>query len=663
MLYSYDIFDTCISRLYAYPRDLFLDLGYRLSPADLPEHRRLRAARDFQRRRVLAEKIAYLRSGERRTATIDDVYRNFRTPAWLGLGVEAIKQLELDLEREAIYGIPSIAREIDSLLSRGSRVVFMSDMYLDSRFIAEVLQSRGIATTGVKIYVSSEALATKASGRLYRSVLEAEAVAPHAAQHVGDNLRVDVVQARAAGVTARHFADSSLNDHEQRMVGAARRRTPNQSRLAGLARKWRLHDSGCGLADSTREAVAYGTIIPFLLSYVLWVLRDAQRRKIRRLYFVARDGQILHALAQELALLFPEVELRYLHGSRRAWIPASIMPGDESWKAIVFMGGEPNKPSDVLARIGVGGGAIEELRTLLALPDSDWQRDMSEPEALKFCDRLLSIPSAGDLVHSLAAGLRANVIGYMREQGLLDGTSWALVDLGWAFNCQAALNRILTRGAGRADPIQGYYVGAGSRYLPSNITGQTFCWVAEPGSILARRRVVIEHAFTPASHPTTTGYQAGPGRSTTPSFGQDSRSEDEVDYAIRLQQMARHAARDYVGDPRTRSIIEDATREVLRNVERLLTRPTVTEASAFADFGTMADLRHERRLLRPLCRPMSVGEVARIAFAVVRGRPDRAGTPMWLEGSAALSSKAARSAVNWMLALDAMQRRLRRRPR
>ena len=660
MLHSFDIFDTCICRLYAYPRDIFLELGWRLAPADSSPRRRLRYAQNFQRRRVLAEKIAYLRSGSRRTASLGDIYANFHSPHWLTVDIEEIQRRELALEREAMYAIPSITAAIKGLLARGERIIFISDMYVESAFIAELFRALHLHPRPARMYISSEIRANKASGRLFEAVLDAEKIPPQDLRHIGDNLHSDVRIAKQLGIDATHYTASGLSSHEQNLAGPPRSRTPTQSRLAGLSRKWRLQAAEQDGPPNAREAISYGTVAPFLLNHVQWVLQEARRHGVKRLYCVARDGQLMHTIARQLASLFPGVEVRYLYGSRRAWIPASLIPGDDTWKAIVFMGGERNAPHDILARLGVPSADHASFMAALEFTNEQWRRDLSRGDAIAFCDALLACTQTAQRLHACAAALRSTVLTYLTQEGLLDGTPWALVDVGWSFNCQAALNRILRTDPAWNGEVKGYYVGVGSTFLSPEVTGEVCCHVSEPGSIFARRRVLIEHVFTPATHATTIGYATDSSGQVCPRFGEDSRSEEELRFARRLEEIARGAALDYVEDERTRAIIDASTSDILRNVKRLLTRPTRQEARAFAPFGSIADIRHESHFAKPLCQAMSLRDVGRIASAVLRGRPDRAQPPLWIEGSATLSPFSVRFAARSMLVLYETLRALRR---
>lgn len=659
MLYSYDVFDTCLSRLYAYPRDLFLALGLHLAPEGLPAARRLRMARGFQRRRVLAEKAAYRRSGASRTATLDDIYSRLRPPRWLRLGCDEVKALELEFERRAVYTIPSIAREVDFLLSRGERVLFVSDMYVESWFIEEVFDRLRIAAAARRIYVSSEARATKRSGQLFRMVLAQEGVVAGQVLHVGDDLQADVHAAQALGVHARHFPHSTLTHHERNVAGGRRSRTVARSQLAALGRKWRLHGEPASGVVATRDSVAYATIAPFLLSFVLWVLGDAQQRGVRRLYFVARDGEVLYTIARALAPIFPAVEARYLHGSRRAWIPASIVPGDRTWLRFVFVAGESNRPGDLLARLGVTADGQKEYQMALGACDADWTGDLPEQGALRFLERLLGHPETARRLVEASARLRADVLSYLRGQGLFDGTPWALVDLGWAFACQAALNRIVLHADGALGPVRGYYLGARSSFLPTAITGPTHCYLQQPGSIFARRAAVVEHVFTPATHASTIGYHADAAQHIVPSFGPDPRCADELDYAHRLNRIVLSAAEDYVADPRTRRIVDESRGDILRNAQRLLSNPTAVEAGAYVDFGAVLDPRHDGSRLRPLCRPWSLARVMGLAVATLHRRPGRKTDSLWPEGAAALSPPATRRLLRALLGVAGALRRMR----
>ena len=100
----------------------------------------------------------------------------------------------------------------------------------------------------------------------------------------------------------------------------------------GLARRcpcWRqprLPARECWPVACRARLVVSGVAGPVILAAAAWTLLSAQRDNIDILYFVARDGEILLAVAQLLQQelgLAAEIECRYLYGSRQAWhLPA-----------------------------------------------------------------------------------------------------------------------------------------------------------------------------------------------------------------------------------------------------------------------------------------------------------------------------------------------------
>ena len=59
--------------------------------------------------------------------------------------------------------------------------------------------------------------------------------------------------------------------------------------------------------------------VPVLINFVFWVLSQAKKDNIKTLYFLARDGFIMHHIGQSLAnVFFPEIECKYFYASRYA---------------------------------------------------------------------------------------------------------------------------------------------------------------------------------------------------------------------------------------------------------------------------------------------------------------------------------------------------------
>src|SRR5699024_7318970 len=78
---------------------------------------------------------------------------------------------------------------------------------------------------------------------------------------------------------------------------------------------------GDGIEPKPYDGVVTAFLAPFLVCYVRWVLDQALQRGIKRLYFVARDGEVMYKIARQLKRPGDDIEMRYLYGSRRRGIP------------------------------------------------------------------------------------------------------------------------------------------------------------------------------------------------------------------------------------------------------------------------------------------------------------------------------------------------------
>lgn len=659
-IYSFDVFDTCVSRTYAHPRDLFYDLGLRLAPASLDERSRQRFAAKFQALRIRAEKKAHKRARPRRTVTIEDIYLHFPVPGGLSVGTKELIRAELELELESIYPIPSVVSYLESLRQAGHRIVFISDMYLPSSLLAPILTKHGVMKDGDALYVSCDAGATKHHGQLFRHVLEAEGLEASRLVHSGDNPHSDITMAAKANIKANHWRAGMLTPRESVIAGRRLSERRAGSFLAALSRRSRLSiPASVGQESGPMDHVAHAIIVPFLLAYVSWLLDHAKRHGIRRLYFVARDAEIMLRVAEALQGEGGAIELRYLYGSRRAWLAPSIVPGGNEWWRLLVIPGQASSRRDISARMGLDDDAQDVLRERLSCNANEWSRSLPHDQALGFVAGLMDDGFTRALVSSSAAREREVALSYFRQEGLFDDTPWALVDAGWSLNTQAALKRILdTAGTAHQSP-RGYYLALARDHLNEAQAGAAYPFVRKAGSIFSRRRVVIEHCFLPSTHATTRSYQVA-GAHTVPVFGPELRGEAELGYASMLHEAAVSAARLASADARITDALSEHVGEILSNAEKLLRHPLEAEARAMSSFGTVADMRHEATFVEPLCRPLRLEDVW-TAFSMALSRKKNFKSPsfMWLEGSMALSPWYVSLPLEGLLLLDALRSRLR----
>lgn len=658
--YSFDVFDTCVTRMYAHPRDLFYELGLRLAPGNLTIRERQRFATRFQSLRIRAEKKAHHLARPRETVTIEDIYRYLSLPKDLSAATPDVIQAELDLERESIYPIPAAVSHLESLRRAGHRIIFISDMYLPSSLLAPILREHGVMRDGDTLYVSCDVGATKHHGQLFRHVLHAERLKPSQLIHTGDNSRADIAMAAKASVRASHWRGGMLTRRESAMAGHRLPRNRAKSFLAAFSRRLRLSKIALtGRDGGSMEHVIHGIVIPFLLAYVSWVLDHAKRHGIQRLYFVARDAEIMLRVAEALQGESGPIELRYLYGSRRAWLAPSITPGSDDWRRLLLIPGQASSRHDIAARMGLDAATQDVLSQQLSCSSEEWFRHLPHDEAIRFLDDLMSDASTSALIASLVAREREVALSYFRQEGLFEKTPWALVDAGWSLNTQAALKRILDTAEIAHQTPRGYYLALARDHLSQAHAGVAHPFVPKAGSIFSRRRVIIEHCFLPSTHATTRGYRKD-GSCVQPIFGSELRSEAELGYSAMLHEAAVVAARLCSTDQRIAAALNEHVAEILSNTEALLRHPHEADARAMASFGTVADMRHEAAFVEPLCRSLGLKDV-RTVFCMALSQKKNFESPsfMWLEGSIALSPWYVRAPLQALLLLDALRNHLK----
>jgi predicted HAD superfamily hydrolase len=196
--YSFDVFDTVLTRTVLRPKDVFHLTEQRLAACnkELPEWLRNR----FWGARVWSEFMARRRSGAE-DITLMDIYQSFALDFGLNdSGRKFLMETELVVESEVLVPIDGAAVLLNAARTDRGGLVFISDMYLPSAFIQGVLERLGLFLPGDRLYVSGELGKSKGSGNLFRHVLDELDIKPGQLVHCGDNPVTDCRVPRALGI-------------------------------------------------------------------------------------------------------------------------------------------------------------------------------------------------------------------------------------------------------------------------------------------------------------------------------------------------------------------------------------------------------------------------------------------------------------------------------
>ena len=233
-LYSFDIFDTCLTRLVARPADVFWVLGENVlahlgnskpTPDELTDFR-------LERMRAEREARAQKSNGE---VLLADIYAEFDWLEQRGLDRERGMQAEIETEHDLIRPIAAARERIRRARESGARIVFISDMYLPSMVIGSWLVESGMAAPEDPVYVSGEMGVSKKSGDLFRRVAEKEGLDFRRWRHLGDHPVSDLAAPRKLGIQAERWCPAELTEYEERAY-CALGDVVAASRLAGTMR-------------------------------------------------------------------------------------------------------------------------------------------------------------------------------------------------------------------------------------------------------------------------------------------------------------------------------------------------------------------------------------------------------------------------------------------
>ena len=459
---SFDVFDTCLFRVV----DNYIDSR---------KIKSLEYGRIFNKKNKFYRKnwkTAYQNTlknldEDKEEATIFEIYNEFiKITGERNVVAEDLVEMEKNIELQLSYRNPMIFEVYKKAKESGKKILFISDMYLPKEVIREMLEKNGYKPEN--LYVGSEFRKTKAKGTMYDFILKNEGLNPSEIMHIGDNINSDVKKAREKGISAFHFREKSLNvslfDIERKLYKTADLKI-NESLTIGLARRNSLLNPS-GLENDEKELynIGYEVIGPTHFFYLLWIIEQAQKNNLKKLFFLSRDGYYLEKHFQKLKKKFNlDIKGEYLFSSRKLYfLPRFYEINEESVK--VYTNAQQKlKAKDFLSRLGIdykeyeteiekcGFSSSEEIIT------DDSGNFLGEENRLKAEKLIFSVK---EKIEEIAIADRKKFLDYVKEKGV-NSKHAGLVDIGWNATSLMHTNDILYS-EGLNYPM-GFYFGTWSK--------------------------------------------------------------------------------------------------------------------------------------------------------------------------------------------------------
>jgi FMN phosphatase YigB (HAD superfamily) len=597
-LVTLDVFDTALLRSVAQPTDALALAAWRTDQ----RHNLNLGMRPLLEARRTSESTARqkARATRREEVTLDEIYATFPGP--LSTAAPLMHAEELATERDICSANPAILAIYEQLVASNTPVAFLSDTYFPQPFLESLLFDSGYDGPH-QVFVSSHFGTSKAHGALFAKVAAQLALQPRDIWHIGDNVQSDVLQARRSGLQALWYRPKLRRPtHQDRTKYARDERSLARSLMAGIPES--LRDQTSTTAQPWKQ-MGVSVAGPLYLAFTQWLLKKSSEFSPERIYFCARDGQIVQKVYDRLRACHQSAPASsYLMASRRALLIPSLEKVDE-----------------VIAGHLVGGDhlawlPVEEYLTRIRLNPDNYRAQMDqlglpagtmidgEPKRAKLRRLLQDLEPE---ILGIARQERDLLLRYLQQEGCLDTGKLALCDIGW----RGSLQRSLTAVAKEKHPdteVVGYYFATYGPGHQANFGGPAYGWVIDGDLPESRRRIlqsgitIVEFLFT-ARHGTVLHYadKQGAVEAALAPVGVNAEYADAADQVQReaLRFVDRYI-RAFSGLQPPALGLDDA----FPLLARLIDRPTLAEAKAIGDL-VLADGLGTFRFGQPIAQPPS----------------------------------------------------------
>lgn len=312
---SFDIFDTLLIRPVIHPTDIFY-----LVDAKLKKENGL----DFIKYRLKAEEDL-----QNPYASLDAIYAGIQKKHSLSKKIiNLMEKEELACEKQLLRARKDVYSLYMYAVSLKKRIIAVSDMYLPSSFLHQVLKQNGYDKIAA-VYVSNEYQKRKDTGALYDAVLGKEHLLPSQLLHIGDNYHSDFLCAIDKNIFSVYYPSIkdivfSSNSVYSKVWGKEVSNDPFSRMLLGFSLNHYFSDltavKNQPACFSDIKALAKLGLAPLLFCIVSRIANNSEiQQKYQKILFASRDGYLPQLCYQIMSDFLPVLPSQYIYAGRRAY--------------------------------------------------------------------------------------------------------------------------------------------------------------------------------------------------------------------------------------------------------------------------------------------------------------------------------------------------------
>ena len=549
---SFDIFDTLIVRYVDKPENIFKIIEQKVEDAI-----------NFKKNRINAEKI--VRNKFEREITIEDIYKELGNFYKKEL-ISSLKKLEISLEidfctrREDVYGF------FKKCIESNKKIIISSDMYLPLEVIKIILEKNNI-NGYMDLFLSSDTGVCKKDGKLFELIIKKLNIKPSKILHIGDNKNSDCTIPGKLGIKTLLIEKVNVKHIKRWFL-----KENINSKIIDRFVYFNLQNK----KESYTYKIGYKTFGIILYGFSLWLKEELERQKIKKVYFLSRDGWILQKAFNIINFNNKDINDYYLYASRRSL----LVPCLHLCKNFAEVKELLNLKSKLT------------IKSYLNKLGIDFYLDNIEDGVEKVIDekeqRVLFEKLKGIVVENSEKEYKA-ITEYLKKKDF--NGKLAIVDIGWFGNMQNALYMLTGN-----EEIFGYYVGTRKNenldklefmkrkgYLFNNKINDNYWYVAAMNSLF--------ETFFLANHGSVKRFNLNKNNDIKiESCGYEYKNNAEKEYLIRDFQ---RGALDFVKDARKNNIGEWVKLEqsfICNNLVNTFLYPNKKIAKIFGDLPFLDNL-------------------------------------------------------------------------
>ena len=291
-LFSYDIFDTLISRTTLQQLGVFCYVKDKMETSGIRFPRHLVSEYELVRRHCEWDERDALELDEKRSSdeiSLEGIFRRMKDIYRLSdEQVGLLQQWELEGELRALAPIEENVSEVQMLLNAHADVLLICDTYLPRTFVKRLLEKVDPRFAELPLYLSSDLGVRKTDGRLFMHVFHDIDFSYDSWVHKGDDEPTDSYKAFMLGIRNMWYRGGiEPSEYDLEFVEEVR---SYDSYQVGRVLSRMAQDTAMR-SDVERFAACYAP--PLILPFAFWLASEAEQLGLDDLYLLASDGLIL----------------------------------------------------------------------------------------------------------------------------------------------------------------------------------------------------------------------------------------------------------------------------------------------------------------------------------------------------------------------------------